>query len=55
VLHYAKRLAPWLFYFLHGIGRSKILRRKLANLAKAGNGAQQDHPSREREPAKRAA
>jgi len=30
LLHYAKRFAPWIFYLLHNIGRSKGIRRKLA-------------------------
>jgi hypothetical protein len=30
LLHYAKRLAPWIFYRLHGIGRRKSIRQKLA-------------------------
>ena len=29
LLHYTKRLAPWVFYLLHGIGRRKNLQRKL--------------------------
>jgi short-subunit dehydrogenase len=29
LLHYSKRLAPWIFYWLHNIGRSKGIRRKL--------------------------
>jgi short-subunit dehydrogenase len=29
LLHYSKRLAPWLFYCLHDIGRMKGIRRKL--------------------------
>jgi len=29
LLHYAKRCAPWIFYLLHDIGRSKGIRRKL--------------------------
>jgi short-subunit dehydrogenase len=34
LLRYAKRLAPWIFYALHDIGRSKSIRRKQAAAAK---------------------
>src|SRR5262245_56041601 len=37
LLYYGKRLAPGLFYALHGIGRAKNVRRKLASLPAAAS------------------
>jgi short-subunit dehydrogenase len=39
LLHYSKRLAPWLFYALHTIGRGKRVREKALRSSKSQTGA----------------